>query len=227
MVYPNKAQCPQFPTPLARQSSLYNLTFHEVQSQLGNVGKPLNCMNLDELLRNIIWLEEEGQIVQNPSSSSSSASFFLENLNLNGTLSKKTVDEVWKDIVNEVDNQSIKQKSTLGETTLEKFLVCAGVVNCRPIMGIDPMSVMVSQQTDSLQFQIAAIQQEQEMAVLDSNIDFSDQLVYENPVVDIGYFDNQLGMSMPIPKIELLSSGPTTSDSHRHEHKVVDVTLRV
>jgi len=163
MVFPNKVQGPQFPSPLARQSSLYNLTFDEVQTQLGNVGKPLNCMNLDELLRNIIWVEEEGQIVPNPSSSSSSASFFLGNLNLNGTLSKKTVDEMWKDIVNEVDNRSmIQQKSTLGETTLEEFLVRAGVVNSRPIMGIDPMAVMVSQQTDSLQFQIAAVQQEQQ-----------------------------------------------------------------
>jgi ABA responsive element binding factor len=208
MVFPNKVQGPQFPSPLARQSSLYNLTFDEVQTQLGNVGKPLNCMNLDELLRNIIWVEEEGQIVPNPSSSSSSASFFLGNLNLNGTLSKKTVDEMWKDIVNEVDNRSmIQQKSTLGETTLEEFLVRAGVVNSRPIMGIDPMAVMVSQQTDSLQFQIAAVQQEQQMAPLDSNFDFSDQSVYENRVVDIGYSDNQLGISMPMPAISSTSSG--------------------
>jgi ABA responsive element binding factor len=165
-------------------------------------------MNLDELLRNIIWVEEEGQIVPNPSSSSSSASFFLGNLNLNGTLSKKTVDEMWKDIVNEVDNRSmIQQKSTLGETTLEEFLVRAGVVNSRPIMGIDPMAVMVSQQTDSLQFQIAAVQQEQQMAPLDSNFDFSDQSVYENRVVDIGYSDNQLGISMPMPAISSTSSG--------------------
>ncbi|GLT67426.1 hypothetical protein SLA2020_397370 [Shorea laevis] len=186
MVYPNKAQGPQ----------LYNLTFDEVQTQLGNVGKPLNCMNLDELLRNIIWVEEGGQLVQNPSPSSlSSASFFLGNLNLNGTLSKKTVDEVWKDIVNEVDNQS-----TLGETTLEEFLVRAGVVNPRPIMGIDNPMV-----TDSLQFQMAAVQQEQPMTVLDSNFDFSDQSVYENPVVS----DNQLGMSMsmPMPAISSTSSG--------------------
>ncbi|XP_059434372.1 ABSCISIC ACID-INSENSITIVE 5-like protein 6 [Corylus avellana] len=191
MVYPNKAQDPQFPPLLARQGSLCNLTFDEAQTHLGNhVGKPLNNMLLDELLRNIICVEE-GQY----SSSSSSASFFLGNLNLNGTLSNKTVDEVWKDIVNEMDIQ----KSTLGETTLEEFLVRAGVVNPRPMMGIDPMAVVVSQQADSLQFQ--------QITELDSNFVFCDQSVYENPVLDIGYSDNQLGMSVPMPAISSTSSG--------------------
>jgi ABA responsive element binding factor len=192
MVHPNKAQDPEFPPLLARQGSLCNLTFDEVQTLLRNhVCKPLNNMLLDELLRNIIRIEESQY-----SSSSSSASFFLWNLSLNVALSKKTVDEVWKDIVNEVDDQ----KSTLGETTLEEFLVRAGVVNSRPIMGIDPMSVMVSQQAaDSLQFQ--------QITELDSNFVFCDQSVYENPVVDIGYSDNHLGMSMPMPAISSTSSG--------------------
>lgn len=199
MVSPNNAQEPHFPPRLARQCSLYNLTFDEVQSQLGNIGKPLNRMNLDELLRNVI-LVEEGRLVQknSSSSSSSSASFFLGNLNLNGTLSRKTVDEVWKEIVHrqhvsEVGNQSVQQRLTLGETTLEEFLVRAGVINPQPIMAIDPM-VMVSPQTDWLPFQMAAVQQQElQMTMLDSNFNVSEP-VYESPVVDVGFTENQLAM---------------------------------
>ncbi|XP_041013507.1 ABSCISIC ACID-INSENSITIVE 5-like protein 3 isoform X4 [Juglans microcarpa x Juglans regia] len=213
MVSPNNAREPYFPPLLARQCSLYNLTFDEVQRQLGNIGKPLNRMNLDELLRNVI-LVEEGRLVQNnSSSSSSSASFFLGNLNLNGTLSRKTVDEVWKEIVhrqhvNEVANQSVHQQLTLGETTLEEFLVRAGVINPQPIMAIDPM-VMVSPQTNWLPFQMAAVQQQElQMTVLDSNFNVSES-VYENPVVDMGFSENQLAMPAPMPSIS-----STCSDSH-------------
>lgn len=205
----NKAQVPQFPPLLARQGSLFNLTFDEVQSQLGNTDKPLNSMNLDELLRNVTLVEE----ASSSSSSSSSPPFFLGNLNLNGTLTKKTVDEVWKEIVrqqhmNEVDNHLVQQRSTLGETTLEEFLVRAGIINPQPILAIDPL-VMVSQQTDWLQFQMAAVQQqEMQMIALDSNLDVAES-VYENPAVDVGYSENQLAMPMPVPAI--LS---TRSDSH-------------
>ncbi|KVI12174.1 Basic-leucine zipper domain-containing protein, partial [Cynara cardunculus var. scolymus] len=45
---------------LARQSSLYNLTLDEVQTQLGDLGKPLSSMNLDELLKSV-WSAEANQ----------------------------------------------------------------------------------------------------------------------------------------------------------------------
>ncbi|KAK7855122.1 abscisic acid-insensitive 5-like protein 3 [Quercus suber] len=114
-------------SPNRGQGSLYNLTFDEVQSHLGNnICKPLNTMNLDELLRNLMSVEE-GQLVQN-TSSSSSALLFLKNLNLNGTLRKKTVDELWKEIVHKQHvNEMEKEQSTLGETTLEEFLVRAAI----------------------------------------------------------------------------------------------------
>ena len=201
MVSPNRVQGP-----------LYNLTFDEVQSQLGNnIGKPLNCMNLDELLRSVI-LVEEGQLMQNTSSSSSSALFFLRNLNLNGSLRKKTVDEVWKEIVhkenvNELDNQLVQEQSTLGETTLEEFLIRAGVIDHEPIMEIDPM-VMVSQQSDWLQFQMATVKQhqhQQQMTVCDSSFNLSDSR-YENPIGDVGYSENQMAMSVPIPAMSSASS---------------------
>ncbi|XP_022768274.1 ABSCISIC ACID-INSENSITIVE 5-like protein 3 [Durio zibethinus] len=216
-----------------RLSSLYNLTFDEVQRQLGKIGKPLNAMNLDELLKSVIAVEGGG-LVQNPSSSSSSASFFLGNFSLNGTLSKKTVDEVWKEIVdhqgnvNPLDNQFVQQQLTLGETTLEDFLVRAGVINSgsqdcvlnpQQFMAIDPMSV-VSQQADWLQFQMAAVQQQQQqqqMTMMDSNFNVPES-VYESQVVDVGYPENQLAMTMPMPAMSATSSDsqPTTATKGRY-----------
>ncbi|KAF2310688.1 hypothetical protein GH714_016289 [Hevea brasiliensis] len=40
------------PCQLTRQNSWYSLTLNEVENQLGNLGKPLGSMNLDELLKN-------------------------------------------------------------------------------------------------------------------------------------------------------------------------------
>ncbi|XP_031273097.1 ABSCISIC ACID-INSENSITIVE 5-like protein 3 [Pistacia vera] len=217
MVSPKGSQFP----PLATQGSVYNLTFDEVQSQLGNIGKPLNSMNLNELVKNMVSVDEGNhhhQLPQNPSSSSSSssppASCLLGNFNLNGRLSKKTVDEVWKEIVhhdqhvnNEVDNhynnnnQTVQQMMTLGETTLEDFLLRAGVINHpqQPLMAFDPMVVMSTQQTDWLHFQMH--QQQQQMSVMDADFNVSES-AYENPsVVDIGYSENhhQMAMSMTMP----------------------------
>ncbi|KAG4201565.1 hypothetical protein ERO13_A05G285200v2 [Gossypium hirsutum] len=52
-------------------------------------------------------------------------------LSLTGALSKKTVDEVWRDIQqskNDGEKKSRERQPTLGEMTLEDFLVKAGVV---------------------------------------------------------------------------------------------------
>uniref|UniRef100_J3LHF1 BZIP domain-containing protein n=1 Tax=Oryza brachyantha TaxID=4533 RepID=J3LHF1_ORYBR len=49
---------PMTPLPLARQGSVYSLTFDEFQSTLGGVGKDFGSMNMDELLRSI-WTAEE------------------------------------------------------------------------------------------------------------------------------------------------------------------------
>ncbi|GJS53811.1 hypothetical protein Tco_0627173 [Tanacetum coccineum] len=42
---------------IARQNSMYNLTLDEVKNQLGDLGKPLSNMNLDELLKSV-WITE-------------------------------------------------------------------------------------------------------------------------------------------------------------------------
>ncbi|CAN1780450.1 ABSCISIC ACID-INSENSITIVE 5-like protein 2 [Linum perenne] len=119
--------------PLGRQNSLYNLTLDEVQNQLGDLGKPLISMNLDELLKNVLTAEAnqsvdaetEGTQLVNQTSLQRQAS-----LSIAGALSKKTVDEVWRDIQQSKTNGEKKKdrQPTLGEMTLEDFLVKAGVV---------------------------------------------------------------------------------------------------
>ncbi|XP_065881138.1 bZIP transcription factor TRAB1-like [Euphorbia lathyris] len=119
---------------LDRQSSVYSLTFDEFQNTMGGVGKDFGSMNMDELLKNI-WTAEE---TQNMVASSSAAQEGLQrqgSLTLPRTLSQKTVDEVWKDISKEYGNGSSngaavvpQRQQTLGEMTLEEFLVRAGVV---------------------------------------------------------------------------------------------------
>ncbi|PQQ05136.1 ABSCISIC ACID-INSENSITIVE 5-like protein 2 [Prunus yedoensis var. nudiflora] len=173
----NGGERPQFP-PLARQES-YNLSnLDEAQSHLGNINASLRM-----------------------------ACILMRNFNLNGALSRKTADEVWKEIAHHehvntvVANESLQQRlSTIGETpvTPEHFLVRAGVINIgnqpslmnasQPIMAIDPTGV-VSQQTDWLQFQMAAVQQQ--MTMLDSNLKVRES-VYENSAVNFDYSENQL-----------------------------------
>jgi ABA responsive element binding factor len=117
---------------LARQGSLYNLTLDEVQSHLG---EPLFSMNLDELLKSVFpgGADPDGTTVGN--------SELISGLQRQGSiimppqLSKKTVDEVWKGIQDRPEISATKggqqrqeRQPTLGEMTLEDFLVKAGVV---------------------------------------------------------------------------------------------------
>lgn len=129
------------PPSLSRQGSLYSLTLDEVQNQLGNVGKPLSSMNLDELLRNV-WTVEANQSVgtsnatnaaQNIGQSTPASSLNRQSsFSLSRDLSKKTVDEVWREIQQGKKSTSLEwnpeRQNTLGEMTLEDFLVQAGVV---------------------------------------------------------------------------------------------------
>ncbi|KAL9449892.1 hypothetical protein AB3S75_011762 [Citrus x aurantiifolia] len=262
MVSPNGGQGPPY------NNLIYD---HEVRSQMGNIGKPSlmsNHMNLNHelaVIKNVQTVSghdnQDGvQIVQNPSSSSSSSSpptsYFLGNINLNGRLSKKTIDQVWKDTVHhehEVDhsNQSsvVQQQLTLGETTLEDFLLRAGVINNsmgnnnnisnnnnhngvagnhhQPLIsvGIDPM-VVVSQQADWLQFQMAS--QQQQMGAMDTSYNVSES-VYENPVGDIGYSENQLALSMPMPATSAapseLSKVNNVGRKRRYSDEIMEKTI--
>lgn len=136
--------------PLARQSSVYSLTFDEFQSSMCGSGKDFGSMNMDELLKNI-WSAEDVQTTMgmtNGGQEAATPSGYLQrqgSLTLPRTLSLKTVDEVWTDLAKESGGGRSgsggggggggrgglnlpERQRTLGEITLEEFLVRAGVV---------------------------------------------------------------------------------------------------
>lgn len=137
---------------LARQSSIYSLTLDEFQNALTEPGKNFGSMNMDEFLKNI-WTAEEslamaaamgsvgdagqgsgGMLTRQPSLQRQGS------ITLPRTLSRKTVDEVWKDIHRGSSGNSEsggdppvgaspqERSQTFGEMTLEDFLVKAGVM---------------------------------------------------------------------------------------------------
>ncbi|KAK5774535.1 ABSCISIC ACID-INSENSITIVE 5-like protein 7 [Gossypium arboreum] len=132
--------------PLTRQSSIYSLTFDELQNTFGGIGKDFGSMNMDELLKNISTAEET-QAFMTASVPGGEGSLSGGNLQRQGsltlprTLSQKTVDEVWRNLMKENDGAKDgssgggggganlpQRQRTLGEMTLEEFLVKAGVV---------------------------------------------------------------------------------------------------
>ncbi|GMI84060.1 ABA-responsive element binding protein 3 [Hibiscus trionum] len=122
------------PSPLMRQNSRYGLTLNEVENQLGSLRKPLGSMNLDELLNNVWNTEPNPSLgIDNASISSSSSLQRQASLTLARALSGKTVDQVWSEILQGHKRrygEGMKDRErelTLGETTLEDFLVQAGL----------------------------------------------------------------------------------------------------
>ncbi|XP_017253008.1 ABSCISIC ACID-INSENSITIVE 5-like protein 7 isoform X2 [Daucus carota subsp. sativus] len=126
---------------LAGQSSLYSLTFDELQSTFSGAGKDFGSMNMDEFLKNI-WTSDGAQPIASSSGFGEGISVSSGNLQKQGslslprTLSQKTVDEVLKDLLKEGDRNGngsgganlLQRQGTLGEMTLEEFLSKAGVV---------------------------------------------------------------------------------------------------
>lgn len=147
------------PSSLSRQGSWYSLTLDEVNCQLGDMGKPLGSMNLDELLQNV-WTAEASKSsvvvgVESENMSSSSSSLQRQaSLTLARALSGKTVDDVWREIQQGQkkrygeDVKSQEGEMTLGETTLEDFLVQAGLfaeASISPAVGLDTMDSSAAQ----------------------------------------------------------------------------------
>ncbi|KAK9163320.1 hypothetical protein Syun_004222 [Stephania yunnanensis] len=133
---------------LSRQPSIYSLTLEEFQNSMGGIRKDFESMNMDEFLKNI-WTAEEAQglaltcIGVSAEDGGPAAACNLQrqgSLTLPRTLSQKTVDEVWKESYMESGNgggrggngsnlpRTARRQQTLGEMTLEEFLVRAGVV---------------------------------------------------------------------------------------------------
>lgn len=128
---------------IARQGSIYSLTLDEFQNVLGDPGKSFGSMNMDEFLKNI-WTVEESQAMAAamgtglPSEELNHGIQRQASVSLPRTLSRKTVDDVLKDLtrgslemdsnITSSDSSSHERQVTLGEMTLEDFLVKAGVV---------------------------------------------------------------------------------------------------
>lgn len=124
------------PPSLSQLQSVYSLTFDEFQSTMGGIGKDFGSMNMDELLKNI-WSAEEIKTVTSTGGAAAAqeGTSGLQrqgSLTLPRTLSQKTVDEVWRNLSKEesgiVRSNMPQRQQTLGEMTLEEFLVKAGVV---------------------------------------------------------------------------------------------------
>ncbi|KAM0827007.1 hypothetical protein ACQ4PT_068476 [Festuca glaucescens] len=129
---------------LARQGSIYSLTFDQFQTALGGAGKDFGSMNMDELLRNI-WTAEESNAIAAaaPAAAQPQQQAILRqgSMTLPRTISQMTVDEVWRDLMGFCDEEpadplppqpqpqaQAQRQPTLGAMTLEEFLVRAGVV---------------------------------------------------------------------------------------------------
>ncbi|KAL7600692.1 hypothetical protein Lser_V15G25971 [Lactuca serriola] len=193
---------------LSKQGPLYNLTLDEVQQQLGDLGKPLSSMNLDELLKNVWSAEAEsnqGPVHQHTSSMPD--------------LSKKTVDELWQDIQkkkntthssvsndNNLERKTTREKQpTLGEMTLEDFLAKAGIVaesshekkkkNPVSVAGVEsiplPQQNINPQQAQWMQqYQIQPIQQQPQHVFMPGHHQVQQPLPMET-----AYSDTQMTMS--------------------------------
>ncbi|CAN6837326.1 unnamed protein product [Brassica oleracea] len=118
-------------------SSLYSLTLDEVQTHLGGSGKALGSMNLDELLKSVCSVDVNGAAAAAADTTQEGGGLSRQgSLTLPRDLSKKTVEQVWKDIQQNANGSSgganerrgNNKEPTLGEMTLEDLLLKAGVV---------------------------------------------------------------------------------------------------
>ncbi|CBI30287.3 unnamed protein product, partial [Vitis vinifera] len=125
---------------LGRQSSIYSLTLDEFQHTLCENGKNFGSMNMDEFLTSI-WTAEENQATNFNHISNSQILARQGSLSLPAPFCQKTVDEVWSEIHKAQQQQqqdsvhnaeSAHRQPTLGEMTLEDFLIRAGVVREQP-----------------------------------------------------------------------------------------------
>ncbi|GAU21759.1 hypothetical protein TSUD_328840 [Trifolium subterraneum] len=205
---------------LVKEGSLYNLTLDEVQNQLGNLGKPLGSMNLDELLKSL-WTSEAAQAsgldssgtdgyMQNGQLASGSS---MNPLTLAGDLSKKTIDEVWRDMQQKKSSNQDRRTATLGEMTLEDFLMKAGVSTESFPSEDNAMSGRVDSQEQHnasqhghwMQYQIPSAQQQQQQQqhqhqnnqnnMMSGFVGYMAGHGVQQPVMDAGYTEAMLSLS--------------------------------
>ncbi|KAK8926231.1 ABSCISIC ACID-INSENSITIVE 5-like protein 2 [Platanthera zijinensis] len=122
---------------LGRQGSSFSRTLNDAQNHLG---EPLQSMNLDEFVKNIFpgdVNQDQGMGMEGYNSYASGSGIQRQmSLNMRQLVSKKTVDEVWREIQQGRQKKGLcsedrrlghERQPTLGEMTLEDFLMNAGV----------------------------------------------------------------------------------------------------
>ncbi|KAF9679465.1 hypothetical protein SADUNF_Sadunf06G0017800 [Salix dunnii] len=160
------------------QGSFCSLTLDEVQDQLGNLGKPLGTMNLDELLRSVDSVGAWSAHMHRQGS-----------LTWSRDLSKMTVEEIWRDIQqqNQKEAGNPGRNAAFGEMTLDDFLVKAGVIT-------EPTPVQQQESNQWMQFQLPSVQQ----PVYQNNlmtVPMQGHHVQQSlPVVDAAYPDSQMNL---------------------------------
>ncbi|XP_059296098.1 ABSCISIC ACID-INSENSITIVE 5-like protein 2 [Lycium ferocissimum] len=232
---------------LARQGSLYSLTLDEVQNQLGDLGKPLSSMNLDELLKTV-WTVEASQGMGGGTDYEAHGQVASGSSLLPGDLSKKTVDQVWQDIQqgrkrdnnnnNNIDNRKAhgERQITLGEMTLEDFLVKAGVVaestpgkkssGSGSVLGVDTMAMPqqnVQQQAQWSQYQIQPMHQLPPVFMPGHPVP-QPLTIVPNPTIDATYPESQMAMS-PTALMGTLSDTQTLGRKRVAPGDVVEKTV--
>lgn len=226
---------------LARQGSIYSLTLDEVQHHLGDLGKPLISMNLDELLKTV-WTAEANQGIGGMDFGVQQHGQLSPVLNqqsgvtLSRDLSKKTVDQVWHDIQqgqkkNSLDRKSHERQLTLGEMTLEDFLVKAGVVaeplpkkNLGSGLGIDPLSMQqqnVQQAAQWMHYQIPSIHQP---AYMPGHPVQQPLPISSNSLIDAAFPESQMAMS-PSTLMGTLSDTQTPGRKRVASGDVIEKTV--
>ncbi|KAJ6408459.1 hypothetical protein OIU84_011720 [Salix udensis] len=168
------------------QGSFCSLTLDEVQNQLGNLGKPLGTMNLDELLRSVDSVGAWSEHMHRQGS-----------LTWSRDLSKMTVEEIWRDIQQQNQNQNQNQKEAddpwrnapFGEMTLDDFLVKAGVI-------AEPNPIQQQESNQWIQFQLPSVQQPEYQNNLMTVPMQGHHVQQPLPVVDAAYPDSHMN-SLP------------------------------
>lgn len=243
--------------PLSRQGSLYGLTLDEVQNQLGGMGKPLGSMNLDELLKSVWSVEANQGLNMGAAEPESTQSGLLAPLQkqpsftLSRALSKKTVDEVWKDIqqgeIDDGSNKSKKKKKdsglgdqdakpSLGEMTLEDFLHKAGVVAESPVINkngnhvvdVDSVTSCGPQSAQWMHYQLPSVQPQQNVVpvfIPGHHVVQQPVPIITSPFLDSAFGDAAQMTVSPSSLLCTLSDTPTPGRKRVAPRDVVEKTV--
>ncbi|KAI3667077.1 hypothetical protein L6452_42120 [Arctium lappa] len=238
----------------SKQEALYNLTLDEVQHQLGDLGKPVSSMNLDEILKSVWTAETEANVGMSSSGAGPLQHTHFASATRHSTLdfsTNKTVDELWQDIQQKkkkkkkkddnnhnLDSRKAGQQGkqpTLGEMTLEDFLAKAGIVtksseeknNLAAVVG--PDSIALPHQDISpqwMQFQIPPIQQQHVFMPTHHQLQppLPTTSATANQIMDPAYSETQITMS-PSPLMSTLSDTQTPGRKRAASGDVMEKTV--